>query len=295
MSLASTAMLLTGSAQAANTFFNTGDLMLYFQKVGSTNTIYVSLGNAATNFRGSAAGPTADRQSLNILNLNTTLTDAFGADWASQTNIYAGAAAANSSNASLNANAVFNGDQHRTLYLSDSRTSVGTVGLANSEGYDLTTSLPYTGAATAIIGMGNIFDVNGTLQQEIITTSVSGIDDNNPISIAPITGAQSQGAAFGNSIVGGVQQRGSATAFGTFGLAGNAEFALDLYRIVPRADSATTGEVSGVQHIGSFEGTIVVNSDGDVSFVTVPEPSGALALGILGTVAGLGYRRRRNA
>jgi hypothetical protein len=45
--------------------------------------------------------------------------------------------------------------------------------------------------------------------------------------------------------------------------------------------------------VGTYEGTVVVGTNGSVSFVTVPEPSGTLALGLLGTIAGLGYRRRK--
>ena len=297
LSLASTAVMLTGSSQAANSFYDLGDLMLTFQKPGNNNTVYVSLGNAATNFRGAAAGPTAANQSLNIININQTLVDAFGAGWASDTSIYAGVAGAFSSNASLSTSAVANGDQHRTLYLSRARESIGTVGLANSATYDLSTSVPYTGVSTQIIAMGNTFEVNGTARQEIITTDISTIDTQNPINIAPVTFAQSQGSAFG-AIVGGIQQRGSESTIGDFGYGGDVyaedvEFALDLYRIVPRLDTATTDEISGTQHIGTFEGTLAIGANGDVSFVTIPEPSSVTLAGIAGLA--LAFRRRRNS
>lgn len=293
LSLASTAVLLTGSSQAANSFYDLGDLMLFFQKPGDSDTVYVSLGNAATNFRGTAAGPTAANQALNIININQTLVDAFGAGWASDTSIYAGVAGAYSSNASLSTSAVFNGDQHRTLYLSRARESVGTVGLENSATYDLSTSLPYTGVATQIIAMGNTFEVNGSAQQQMITTDISTIDDQNPINIAPVTFAQSQGSAFG-AIAGGIQQRGSASTIGDFGVyEDDVQFALDLYRIVPRLDANTTGEISGTQHIGTFEGTLAIGANGDVSFITIPEPSSVTLAGI--AALALAFRRRRNA
>ena len=41
---------------AANTAYTPGDLVLYFQKEGGANTVYVSLGNTATVFRGAATG-----------------------------------------------------------------------------------------------------------------------------------------------------------------------------------------------------------------------------------------------
>ncbi len=56
------------------------------------------------------------------------------------------------------------------------------------------------------------------------------------ISAAP-GGGFLQGAAF-NAFQGGVQQQGGALAFGTFGPAGQVEFALDLYRILPRITAA---------------------------------------------------------
>lgn len=286
MSLASTAMLMTGSASAANTFYDVGDLVLYFQKPGNANIVYVGLGDAATEFRGAAAGPTADRNRLNILNINTTMTDAFGANWASDTGIYAGAAGAASSSTGSQTPL---GDQTRTLYVSRGRDSVGIVGLSNSTPWDLTTVANLTGPATSIIGMGNVFEVNGTAQQQILTTDIATVDTTNPFSSPGI-----QGLAYG-AFVGGVQQQGLATSFGSFGSISSAEFLLDINRITPRLDSDTVGEVAGTRFIGSYEGTLVVGADGSVSFVTVPEPSGALALGILGTVAGLGYRRRRNA
>lgn len=286
MSLASIAVFATGSAHAANSFYDIGDLVLHFQKVGSSNVVYVGLGDAATEFRGAAAGPTADRNRLNILNINTTMTDAFGAGWASDTGIYAGAAGAASSSTGVQTPL---GDQQRTLYVSRSRDSVGIVGLSNSTPWDLTQIGNNTTAASSIIGMGNVFEVNGTADQNVLVVPTATVPTVNPFSSPGI-----QGLAYAQ-FVGGVQQQGSATSFGSFGSISSTEFLLDINRITPRPDSQTTGEVAGTPFIGSYEGTLVVGTDGSVSFVTVPEPSGALALGILGTVAGLGYRRRRNA
>lgn len=289
MSLASTAMLLTGSVHAANSFYDIGDLVLYFQKPGNANTVYVSLGNAATNFRGAAAGPTAASQSLNIINLNQTLTDAFGPGWASDTGIYAGAAGAASSSTGVQTPL---GDQTRTVYVSRGRDAVGTVGLSNTTPYDLVSVGNLTGGATSIIGMGNTFEVNGTAQQQILTVDISTIDTTNPFSSPGI-----QGTAYG-AFVGGVQQRGSAGTIGDFSFFGDVfaedvEFALDIYRIAPRNASETLGEVDGPRLLGTFEGTLAIGANGDVSFITIPEPSSILLSGLAGL--GLAFRRRRNA
>lgn len=252
---------LTG-LQAQNSFYAPGDLVLFFQKPGDQDTIFVGLGNAATLYRGAAAGPTADRQALNIVNIAAALTSAFGPGWASDTDIYAGLAAARSSSTGTSIQAIDNGDQKRTLYTSRARTAVGTLGQANSQPWDLTLANSSTGGATAIIGMGNIFETNYTTQVAISPTSISTIETDNPFLVPGI-----QATAF-SAFEGGVQQAGSATSFGVFGPAGSVEFALDLNRIVPLTDAETTGEVSGVKQIGSYEGTVVVGTDGKVSFIT---------------------------
>jgi hypothetical protein len=252
--------LCLSQLQAQNTNYAVGDLMLYFQKDGGTETVYVALGSAALLYRGNAPGPNAELERLDIVNINTELTTAFGADWASQTNIYAGLAAARSSSTGPG---IFDGDQTRTLYVSRARNSVGTLGQAGSIPWDLTSGQPYTVSSGQIIAMGNTLETQYATQAAVSPTSVSTIDNQNPF-LAPGI----QGTAFGG-FPGGVQQVGSATSLGIFGSAGQVEFALDLNRIVPRLESETAGvEVPGTQHIGSFEGTIVVATNGSVSFIS---------------------------
>jgi hypothetical protein len=248
--------------QAQNAFFDAGDLILYFQKPGDEDTLYVGLGSAATLYRGSAAGPTADRQALDIVNINAALTTAYGAGWASDPDIYAGLAGCRSSSTGIQ---VFDGDQTRSLYISRARAAVGTLGAANSIPWDLNQLQSQTTGAGQIIGSSsNDFETNYLTQVAIAPASTSKIPVDNPIS-NPALGLQ--GTAF-KAFTGGVQQRGSAASFGTFGPAGSVEFALDLNRIVPRNDADTTGEVSGVKLVGSYEGTVVVGTDGNVSFIT---------------------------
>ena len=245
---------------AQNTFFEVGDLILFFQKPGDDDVIYVGLGSARTLYRGSAAGPTADRQAMNIVNIDAALTAAYGAGWASDTGIYAGLAGCRSASTGTQ---VFEGDQTRTLYVSRARNGVGTLGAVNSTPWDLTSAGTSTSAATAIVSsLSNDFEVNHLTKVATSLTSSSKIDDENPFIATGV-----QGYAL-NGFTGGVQQRGSGTSFGTFGLAGSVEFALDLNRIVPRNDSETNNEVSGIKEVGSYEGTIVVGTDGNVSFIT---------------------------
>ena len=118
-----------GIASAANSFYAPGDLVLFVQQQGGSNTIYANLGSTAT-FRGTAAGSADGTSSLNILDLSSTLTSAYGAGWASDPTIFVGLAGVwgtSETNAALQA-----GDPHQTLYVSQSRTDLGDIYLQNS-------------------------------------------------------------------------------------------------------------------------------------------------------------------
>ncbi|MES2475940.1 MAG: PEP-CTERM sorting domain-containing protein [Verrucomicrobiota bacterium] len=276
------ATMATPAARAANTFYTPGDLVLYFQQEGGTNTVYANLGNAAS-FRGSAAGAAGGTNQLNFLNLNTTLESAFGLGWASDSTIYAGMAGVFSTNSS-NATAVVDGDPYRTLYVSASRTSIGTVGQASSAGYIVNTNTGMTTGASSINAQNNAFETKYDAMTTVSTTADSLIDDYNPFVQPGLQDTAFQ--IFG----GGVQQAGNAGAFGTFGAAGQVEFALDLYRILARDN--VSGQVAGNLREGSYEGTVTVGSNGYVSFVAVPEPS---SLTLAGLAAGALFLRRRRA
>ena len=257
-----------------NAYYTAGDLLLTFQKVGSTNTVYADLGSAATVFRGVAAGSSVANK-INFLDLNATLTTAFGAGWASDPQIYAGLAGFYGT--STTSTVLLNGDPARTLYVSVPRADVGTVGQANSTAVAIATNTLMTTAAAAIQAQNNIFADNdpntifGYQAQVIISpTSVSKIDDNQPITV--FQGNNTQGVAFG-AIDGGIQQSGTAGTFGTFGAAGSVKIALDLYRVL--AKNTVSGQVAGDLRAGSYEGTVTINSSGQVSFISQGAASSA--------------------
>lgn len=127
------AALLSSIAKASTpSFYSPGDLVLYFQQENSNNTLYVDLGNTANVFRGAATGPDVSSM-LNMININSDLTNAFGSSWASLTNLYMGTAGFQGTNGTTNL--LVNGDPSRTLYVGQSRDAVGNAGTANSTGY----------------------------------------------------------------------------------------------------------------------------------------------------------------
>lgn len=274
-------------AKAVNPNYAAGDLVLAFQQEGGANTVYVSLGSATT-YRGADTGVDV-ANIINIININAQLTAAFGANWATSANLYAGLSgvASTSTGTALNA-----GDPGRTLYVSAARADAGTVGEANSAGWEIGSNSDMTFGANGMVAQNSVLadaaGTNGYTTAAVVSpTSVSQIDNQNPF-----LGAGVQGTAF-QVFDGGVQQVGTAGSFGTYGPVANVEFALDLYRIQARDDIAgQVGQGQGVR-TGSYEGTIVLDASGNVSFVSaVPEPT-TCALLAGGLTVLMTFRRRR--
>ena len=277
LALALPALCAGTSVQAANSLYAAGDLVMFFQEQGGSNTLYVNLG-AAHSYRGAASG--LDGASVpNIININSSLVSAFGDEWAANTNIYAGLAGVRS--ASTTASTVVNGDPARTVYVSSARDNLGA---ANSVGYTVSNLTSLTSAASNIGTMLQPFGSAGTSNtlQLVSPTSTSNIDNQNPFLAQAVPGT-----AF-NTFAGGVSQRGN---LGSLNGVNNVEFALDLQRILARNDLANT--VSGTVLSSSFEGTFLLGNDGNVSFSVIPEPSSAILSGLAGTL--LLLRRRRNS
>lgn len=268
-------MIIPSSAQNPN--FAPGDLVLYFQQEGGSNTVYANLGDTALLYRGTAAGPGASNR-INFLEISAALTTAFGVGWANDDKVYAGLAGVWGTSGS-NKVSLQNGDPHRTIYVSASRASVGVIGQANSAGYVLNTDTGTINCTNRMTSQNFVFESNYQDSVVVSPTSVSRIDDQNPF-LAPGL----QDAAF-NTFGGGVQQGGVSSAFGTFGAAGPVKFALDLYRIL--AITTAPGQVAGTLRVGSYEGTVTVNSAGMISFVsqgeTTPFQSWTLSFPLLDT------------
>lgn len=296
--LAAGSLAISATAvQAQNTNYAAGDLVLFFQQEGGSQTVYANLGNTATTFRGAAAGVDV-ANSFNFLNINSTLISAFGANWATDTSIYAGLAGVWGTSGTNSA--LTNGDPHRTLYVSAARSALGTIGEANSTAASVAGNTAMSTAASGMLSQNNILETTYNTAVAQSPTSTSGIDEANPFLSTGI-----QGLAFG-AFDGGVQQRGTGSTIGSYDTAGNAVFALDLYRVLARATGGSgtgqtfvTGQVDGPLRSGSFEGTVVLNTSGDISFVTataaVPEPSTYAFMGVAAVFVGFYYLRGRKA
>ena len=87
VSAASAIALAVMPAAAQNSAYAPGDLVLFFQKTGSSNTVYANLGNSATGFRGTAAGAADGVNRVAFLDINTELKSAFGDDWATDATV----------------------------------------------------------------------------------------------------------------------------------------------------------------------------------------------------------------
>lgn len=268
-------------AGATNPSWSAGDLVVYFEQFGGTNTLMLDVGQAYT-FRNLSSNQ------LNIKNIGSDLTSAFGSGWANDSTLFWGAAGVFST--STQTSTQQNGDPSRTLYISQSRAGVGTEGVSNSTGWGPFGNTSMTNGASGIFTQNNRLNTIPTSATDRLAegTGSSQVDNQNPFNIAG-----NPSTAF-SIFPGGVM---SSFATGTLGTLGGvtAESALDLYRVV--ATNNPAGTVAGTPATGDFEGSFVLDGGGNVSYivapVAVPEPTTMGATLVLGCVAGAMRRRRR--
>ena len=270
-------------AMAQNPNYAPGDIVLYFQQFGGSNTVALNVG-AATTFRDTTVNL------INIANIGALLSDGtlgFGAAWFDTSSLWWGAAGV--FNNSTSTTTVTNGDPGRTLYVSQARPTLGTEGSATSGGWSVGSNGAMTTGATNIITQNNRVETQSVTTTLVEGTSSSQIDNQNPFNIGgnPTT-------AFA-TFPGGVEAAFGAGSFGTFG-GQSAESALDLYRILAvnnAAGQVQIGDGSDLR-VGTYEGSFVISSTGNVSYIVnnVPEPSSALLLGAATMLGGFIRRRK---
>lgn len=262
------------SVAAIDPIWDLGDVVMGFQSSTATATVLELNLGARSLYRDATV-------SFLIGNINPQLTSLFGNEWYNDPNLFFGVSGSHS-NGSLGAGTANDGDFNSTIYASRARNGNGTLGLENSVPWNLTTG-NVTSAASSMIQQGNTFntfETNGIAA--IATTNVNDWKDLNPVS------GTNQTAAY-TVLSGGIQGRFDAGLFdgGNFGGLSNVEGVVDFYRVVRYTNGG------GNPGVGSYEGSFVVEQDGDVYYV-VPEPGSASLLG-LGVATYLGLRRRRRS
>jgi len=266
------------SAHAAITAnYTPGDLILGFQSSASTATVLeVNIGPNA-QFKNSSSP-------FLIGNIGTQLVNNFGATWYDSPNLFFGVSGVNN-NSSLSAGSADpNGDFNSTIYASRARTSNGSVGLSGSVPWSF--SAPsVTTAASPLLQQADTYNANDVSGIATIATSVANDwSDFNPVS------GTAQNPAYASVFASGIQYRFDTGTFdtGNFGGLTDVEAAVDIYRI------ARFSNGGGTPGVGTYIGTVAIERDGDIQFVSVPEPASLTFVGF-GLAALLGLRRRRAA
>ncbi|MEO8616391.1 MAG: hypothetical protein ABI600_14700 [Luteolibacter sp.] len=281
---------LANAAMGAVTLEN-GSLAIAFYQVNTSNAVQANtyvfdLGqmsiyreNALNNVSVSAVNSSISN------NISADLVSAFGSSWATSGLVRWAIVGA----ADFNNGGAVTGDPSRTFYL--------------SQGTNSTT--PATAFGTSTIGTSVRSQVAagvGAFEHDVLNAT-SGLNADGTIvpssnirSIdkyvnTPNNTANTPYFKQGQDIT----QVLGANSYGT-GVVG----ALDVFRVINSTSGAdlTAGLSAGNATVGNgqYIGTFTLDSSGNVgigNISAVPEPSGALALGLIGTFAGLGYRSRR--
>jgi hypothetical protein len=246
--------LMTASTATAALTYTAGDIFLGFRSTDPsvTQSYLINIGSGS-HFRDAAS-------SFSVGNFSSDLGTVFGSGWASDPKVFWGVVGANTTGVS-----VVDTDPAKTLY-----SSLGSDGLIplTAPGAPNNASSSAQGAPAI-----KIFNMKDNWLSYAGTSTATGA--NAAFTTAGDTFSYTSYATqsipfsfFGSNLE------------GNFG-AGASGTSLNLFRNAP--GSSTTK--------GTYEGTFLINSSGDLTFNVVPEPSGAVCLMLSGLL--LGARRRR--
>ncbi len=285
------AMLATPAMAVTTT---NGDLLVgFYQIIGGavqTNTYTYNLG-AAWRYRENTLNDisvTTVNTGLVSGNIGADLSTAFGNNWADSGTVY-WSIYGGTDQTTVGA---FNGDVARSSYISVPTTSSYT-------GLDSTTNIPVNGGSrpalsNSIEAIRTFANGAGTNVGNAAGAMINKTRDNTLDAFFP-PNVPSQ-LSLGSELRG---LFGAGTITGAPGLEG----ALDVYRytnsVVAAGVDLTVGRTPGNATLGTgqYIGTFTIDTAGNLGIgqiSAIPEPSGALALGLIGTIAGLGYRSRRS-
>lgn len=273
---------VSANAQGIDPTFNDNDVLFGFRAAsgaGSSTTIMINLG-AATQYRSA--------NFLNIANIGSILSTAYddgATKWHERTNLWAGFVSASNG---INVDNAPSGttianqtqDYNSTIYVSTRRTSTGTIGSAGSTRPGNVIALDAQTIGGQIQTLGLTFDANDSSGTYNGSSSVQNLWNTY------MTGSSAADFSSYN-----VESSFTAGNRGSFGAAGTVEQMWDFYRVAqfPQSDP-NAGK-------GLYQGTFTINSDGDISFTAIPEPStyALLALAAAGLGAHVIRRRKRTA
>ena len=290
----SLAITATGASAAVDPSYENNDLLLFFRNPtgtqGTDRVAVFSLGSTWSVFR-SAATPTDPTFStvISLGNINDIMTTAYGNDWTGlSTSLYGGAAGNNGSTSALSS-AVSNGDHARTIYVTKP-VSVGSISVSPVQ----------TGVANAIAGANssvpNATNGAGVVGSNpgILADAATALDSQNPF--GPTGNPDTAYTAINGGVMGNFT--GTTSTYGSFS---NVAWAMDLFRVTPSTNNAASWEnlndIDVIPGQGYKLGTLTIQSNGDVNFSAVPEPStyALLTLAAAGLGAHVIRRRRRNS
>jgi hypothetical protein len=278
--IASVTLLSLNSVKAQNADYSlNNDLVMFFQSSNalfSTNVVTLSLGNL-TSIRNQAG---TGNYTVLTSTLGTTLVSAYGSNWATSSEIYAGAFANRGTSSFVNNQFGSTGDSNRTVYFTQAR--------GNNLGGGSSASNP--NALLNNTELGSRVTSMGVIQNEFETASTSSpfvelAADSTVPSNAPIGGVQ-----FANLT--GVDNNFSGSF--SFGGQNDVILALDLWRMKP-SGTFSNSDGYGTALEPYFLGNVILKSTGEVGFLAVPEPTSAALLVLSGVALALCNRRRKTS
>lgn len=248
------------SVKAAPITVNQGDILLsFYQNLGTSagpTTYIVNLG-AGSDFFNNPGGFSL------IANLNDELTSAFGAGWANDSTLKMGLVGG-FQNGSSSAE-----DPARTLYMSKGLSTFAPGTTTAPSMADALHRTVATNLADTYLSAMNGVDDGGAEDGAIVPISVIGdYSQFNPPANSYFGSGININASFGAGVIG--------TGTGGYSV----EAALDLYRMVYQGST-------------DYAGTFTIDSDGNLRFDAVPEPSTYALIAIAG-LAWMFIRRRKN-